>query len=75
MMAADVLTAGLLHGLGEEAVKDVLLLAERRSVAAGEVIFTAGEQACAVHVVTSGVVQLVQRTPNRSRMIVKYVRP
>ena len=74
-MAGDVIAAGLLHGISEEAAKGVLLLAEQRSVAAGDVLFTAGEPACAVHVVVSGVVHLVQRTANGSRMIVKYVRP
>jgi CRP-like cAMP-binding protein len=75
MRAGDVLAAGLLQGLNEEAARGVLLLAERRTIAAGDVVFTAGEPACAVHVVISGVVQLVQRTSNGSRMIVKYVRP
>jgi CRP/FNR family transcriptional regulator, nitrogen oxide reductase regulator len=75
MIAGDILATGLLHGVSEETAKSVLLLAERRSVAAEDVVFTAGELACAVHVVVSGVVHLVQRTPNGSRMIVKYVRP
>nr|WP_246407900.1 Crp/Fnr family transcriptional regulator [Microvirga lupini] len=44
-------------------------------VAAGDIVFTAGEPACAVHVLVSGVVHLVQCTPNGSRIIVKYVRP
>jgi CRP-like cAMP-binding protein len=74
-MSDDVLRAGLLHGLGIGAVQEMLQQAQRRTVAPGGVLFAAGEPARAVHVIVTGVVQLVQATPGGSRVIVKYVRP
>ena len=74
-MPNDVLSEGLLHGLGTEAAKEMLQQAERRTIPADGVLFTAGQPAQAVHVVVSGVVRLVQATPNGTRVIVKYVRP
>lgn len=74
-MSDEVLSSGLLGGLSQEAARMMLRHAERRNVPAGTALFAAGQPARAVHVVTSGVVQLVQTTPSGSRMIVKYVRP
>ena len=74
-MSDDVLSTGLLSGLDEEAAQGMLQEAERRTVPVGGMLFAAGEPARAVHVVTSGVVQLVQATPSGTRLIVKYVRP
>ncbi len=74
-MSDSVLATGLLNGLGKEAAREILRQAERRTILTGSMLFTAGEPARAVHVVTSGVVQLVQATPSGTRLIVKYVRP
>jgi CRP-like cAMP-binding protein len=74
-MSDGILSTGLLNGLGEEAAQIILGQAERRTVPVGGVLFSAGQPARAVHVVLSGVVQLVQATPGGSRIIIKYVRP
>jgi CRP-like cAMP-binding protein len=74
-MFDDVLSEGLLKGLDEEATAEMLRQAERRTVPAEGVLFTAGQPARAVHVIVSGVVRLVQFTPSGPRVIIKYVRP
>jgi CRP-like cAMP-binding protein len=74
-MANDASLIGLLQGLEEEVARDLLQRAERRTVPAEGVLFTAGQPARAVHVIVSGVVRLVQVTPSGPRIIIKYVRP
>lgn len=74
-MSDDVLSEGLLNGLDEEARAQMLRQAERRTIPAEDVLFTAGQPARAVHVIVSGVVRLVQVTPSGPRIIIKYVRP
>jgi len=66
---------GLLQGLEEGVAKDILRQAKRRSLEAGTALFAAGQPAQAVHVLVSGVAQLVQSTPQGSRVVVKYVGP
>lgn len=75
MKSDSALSAGLLSGLEQEAAQSMLRQAERRTVPTGSLLFSAGQPARAVHVVLSGAVQLVQATPSRSRIIIKYVRP
>ncbi|WP_201862982.1 Crp/Fnr family transcriptional regulator [Microvirga soli] len=74
-MSDDVLAEGLLKDLDREAAAEMLRQAERRTVSAEGVLFTAGQPARAVHVIVSGVVRLVQVTPSGPRVIIKYVRP
>jgi CRP-like cAMP-binding protein len=74
-MFDDILSEGLLKGLDEEATAQMLRQAERRTIPAEGVLFTAGQPAQAVHVIVSGVVRLVQVTPSGPRVIIKYVRP
>lgn len=74
-MPVDTLSAGLLNGLGHEAAQLILQQAKRRAVPANNVLFSAGQPALAVHVVTTGIVRLVQTTPSGSRIIIKYVMP
>lgn len=74
-MDDKALSIGLLQGLEESVAKDLLRQAKRRSLAAGTVLFSAGQPAQAGHVLVSGVAQLVQSTPQGSRVVVKYVGP
>lgn len=74
-MDDEALSIGLLRGLQEDVAKDLLRQAKRRSLAADTVLFSAGQPAQAVHVLVSGVAQLVQSTPRGSRVVVKYVGP
>jgi CRP-like cAMP-binding protein len=74
-MSDNVLSNGLLKDLDSEAAAEVLRQAERRTIPAEGVLFTAGQPARAVHVIVSGVVRLVQVSPSGPRVIIKYVRP
>ena len=74
-MADDAATIGLLAGLEPAVAEGLLQQAQRRTVRADEVLFTAGHPARAVHVLASGAAKLMQATPNGARIIVKYVRP
>ncbi len=74
-MGNDVETIGLLAGLAPVIAADLLRQAQRRTVHADEVLFTAGQSARSVHVLASGAAKLMQTTPKGARIIVKYVRP
>ena len=66
---------GLCAGLASDVASDLLRQAQRRTVRADEVLFTAGEPARSVHVLASGAVKLVQAMSGGGQVIVKYVRP
>ncbi|PVE20682.1 Crp/Fnr family transcriptional regulator [Microvirga sp. KLBC 81] len=72
-MPDEALSIGLFRGLEEGVAKDLLQQAKRRLLAADTLLFAAGEPARAVHVLVSGVAQLVQSTPRGSRVVIKYV--
>lgn len=74
-MSGDVAVIGLFKGLEPDVAADLLRQAQRRTVRADEVLYSAGKPARAVHVLTSGAAKLVQTTPKGGRVIVKYVRP
>lgn len=74
-MVDEALSMGLLQGLDEDVARDLLRHAKRRRFAANTVLFQAGQPARVVHVLVSGVAQLVQSTPRGSRVVVKYVGP
>ncbi|QRM27681.1 Crp/Fnr family transcriptional regulator [Microvirga sp. VF16] len=74
-MDDEALSIGLLSGLEKDVARDLLRQAKRRLLAADTVLFAAGQPARAVHVLVSGVAQLVQSTPRGSRVVVKYVGP
>ncbi|MFC1460509.1 Crp/Fnr family transcriptional regulator [Microvirga arabica] len=74
-MADDTETIGLLAGLGPDIAADLLKQAQRRTIRTDEVLFTAGQPACSVHVLACGAAKLMQTTPGGARVIVKYVRP
>lgn len=72
-MDDEALAIGLLEGLDESVAKELLQQAQRQTVGAGTILFAAGQLAETVHVLVSGVAQLVQATPRGSRVVVKYV--
>jgi CRP-like cAMP-binding protein len=74
-MTGDASLIGLLHGLENEVARDLLQRAEQRTVPGNSLLFAAGQPACPVHVIVSGIARLAQTAPNGSRVIVKYVRP
>jgi len=74
-MSVDAAAIGLFQGLDTAVAADLLEQAQRRTVQPDEVLFSAGYPARSVHVLASGAAKLVQTTPNRARVIVKYVRP
>ncbi len=74
-MSGNKVTIGLLVGLEPAVGAELLGQAQRRTVQADEVLFTAGQPAHAVHVLASGAAKLVQTMPGGARIIVKYVRP
>ena len=74
-MPDEALSIGLLRGLDEDIARDLLRQAKRRHFAENSVLFQAGQPARTVHVLVSGVAQLVQSTPRGSRVVVKYVGP
>jgi CRP/FNR family transcriptional regulator, nitrogen oxide reductase regulator len=71
----DTAVAGLFQGLDPGVAASLLKHAQRRTVRADEILFSAGTPARSVHVLASGVAKLVQGMPNDGRVIVKYVRP
>lgn len=74
-MSGNTAAIGLLKGLEPDVAAELLQQAQRRTVRTGEVLFTAGQPAHAVHVLASGAAKLIQTTPKGARVIVKYVRP
>lgn len=74
-MAESAAAIGLLQGLDPKAATDLLEQAQRRTMVADEVLFTAGRPARSVHVLASGAAKLMQTTPSGARVIVKYVKP
>jgi len=74
-MVDKALAIGLLQGLDEDIARDLLRQAKRRHFAPDTVLFQAGQPARTVHVLASGVTQLVQSTPRGARVVVKYVGP
>ncbi|KAB0266821.1 Crp/Fnr family transcriptional regulator [Microvirga brassicacearum] len=71
---SDAVSIRLLNGLEPDVAAELLGQAQRRVVRADEVLFTAGQPARSVHVLTSGTARLVQTAPNGARVIIKYVR-
>ncbi|WP_445500684.1 Crp/Fnr family transcriptional regulator [Microvirga sp. G4-2] len=74
-MFEETASIGLFKGLEPDVTAELLRQAQRRTVRTGEVLFTAGQPARAVHVLASGAAKLIQATPRGARVIVKYVRP
>lgn len=65
----------LFSGLDEEHLKEVAIIATRRSFAKGEALFTEGEQATGFYLLASGSIKLCKVSPDGKEKVLHFAHP